>query len=64
LQLHVYAIAIERTLGQPPKELVLHFLRPGAEHVVPWNDAAREGAITKVNELIVSAAESSDGLVA
>src|SRR5262249_21723951 len=52
LQLQVYAIAIERTLGQSPTELVLHFLRPSAEHKIPWNDDARESAITKLNELI------------
>jgi ATP-dependent helicase/nuclease subunit A len=55
LQLHVYAIAIERTLGQSPAELVLHFLRPSAEHVVPWNDAARKKAIVKMNESIANA---------
>jgi ATP-dependent helicase/nuclease subunit A len=63
LQLHVYAIAIERTLGQSPKELVLHFLRPGAEHIIPWNDAARKRAIAKVNELIVDAMEPSNELL-
>ena len=34
-------MAAERALGQSPTELVLHFLRPGVEHVIPWNDAAR-----------------------
>ena len=63
LQLHVYAIAIERTLGQSPTELVLHFLRPGAEHVIPWNDSAREHAIAKVNELIIDTMETADDLV-
>jgi ATP-dependent helicase/nuclease subunit A len=52
LQLYAYAIAIERTLGQSPKELVLHFLRPGVEHIIPWNDTARAKAIQTVTEAI------------
>jgi ATP-dependent exoDNAse (exonuclease V) beta subunit len=52
MQLYVYAIAAERALGQPPVELTLHFLRPGAEHVFPWNDTARRRAIDLVNESI------------
>jgi ATP-dependent helicase/nuclease subunit A len=52
LQLHVYAIAAEHTLGQSPTELVLHFLRPGVEHVVPWNAAACTQAIKTLNEAI------------
>ncbi len=54
LQLHVYAIAIERTLGYSPKELVLHFLRPGVEHKIPWNDAARTQAVKQVTDAIHS----------
>ena len=52
MQLYVYAMAAERALGQSPAELVLHFLRPGVEHVFPWNDAARTRAIEMVNEAI------------
>jgi ATP-dependent exoDNAse (exonuclease V) beta subunit len=52
LQLHVYAIAIERTLGQSPTELVLHFLRPGAEHTILWNEKTRTQAIKTVTQAI------------
>jgi ATP-dependent helicase/nuclease subunit A len=52
MQLYAYAIAAERTLGVPPVELVLHFLRPGVEHVLPWNDAVRQRAIATINEAI------------
>jgi ATP-dependent helicase/nuclease subunit A len=52
LQLYVYAIAAERALGQPVEELVLHFLRPGVTHVLPWNDTARRQAMEMVNEAI------------
>ncbi|MCI0332498.1 MAG: UvrD-helicase domain-containing protein [Planctomycetes bacterium] len=54
MQLYVYAMAAERVLGQPPSELVLHFLRPGVEHVFPWNDAARRAAVEMVNAAIAS----------
>lgn len=52
LQLYVYAMAAERALGKSPVELVLHFLRPGIEHVFPWNDAARQQAIDMLNQAI------------
>jgi ATP-dependent exoDNAse (exonuclease V) beta subunit len=54
LQLHVYAIAIERSIDQSPTELVLHFLRPSVEHVIPWNNVAREQAIKSVTEAIAA----------
>lgn len=63
LQLHVYAIAIERTLGQSPTELVLHFLRPSVEHTIPWNDAARTQAIQTLTEAIASNIVNSDASV-
>lgn len=52
MQLYVYAIAAERALGEAPAELVLYFLLPGVERVVPWNDAARSQAIEMVNAAI------------
>jgi hypothetical protein len=55
LQLYVYAMAAEKALGASPIELVLELLRPGAEHVFAWNDAARERAIKMVNEAIDAA---------
>src|SRR5262249_46973603 len=64
LQLQVYAIALEHTLKTSPKELALHFLRPGAEHIIQWNDTARTRAITKMNSLITESLTTTDGLVA
>jgi len=52
MQMLVYALAVERILGQPPKELVLHFLRPGAEHFFAWDAAARKRAVAMVDEAI------------
>jgi ATP-dependent exoDNAse (exonuclease V) beta subunit len=60
MQLYVYALVIERALGTPPRELVLHFLRPGVEHIVPWNAAARRRAMEMVNEAIAMSLTASD----
>ncbi len=62
MQLYVYAMAAERVLGQSPTELVLHFLRPGREHVFHWNDAARNEAIEMVNEAIAKMQGSGFGV--
>ncbi len=56
MQLYVYAMAIERALGQGPTELVLHFLRPGVEHVVTWDDRARRRGIELLSEAMDRAA--------
>jgi ATP-dependent helicase/nuclease subunit A len=61
MQMYVYALAAERALGQPPAELALHFLRPGVEHVFPWNDAARRGAVELVNLAITAATMLESG---
>lgn len=47
-QLGVYALATERILGRPPDELVVCFLRTGAEHVVSWNDDVRRETIRHI----------------
>ncbi|MEX2306351.1 MAG: UvrD-helicase domain-containing protein [Pirellulales bacterium] len=60
MQLYVYAIAAERALGQPPTELALHFLRPGAQHIFPWNDATRRRAIEMVNRSITELVNNED----
>jgi ATP-dependent exoDNAse (exonuclease V) beta subunit len=52
MQLYVYAMAVERALGREPVELVLHFLRPGVEHVVAWDDAARRRGMELVSNAI------------
>jgi len=58
LQLYVYAMAAERTLGKPPQELVLHFLRPGTEHIFPWNDSTRRKAVEMVTRAIDQSVET------
>ncbi|MEX2186426.1 MAG: UvrD-helicase domain-containing protein [Pirellulales bacterium] len=45
MQLILYALAAERTLGVQPKSLRLCFLVPGVEHFFDWNDNAREKAL-------------------
>jgi ATP-dependent helicase/nuclease subunit A len=52
MQLYVYAMAAEKSLGVAPTELVLQFLRPGVEHVIPWNYPTRQRAIELVNGAI------------
>jgi ATP-dependent helicase/nuclease subunit A len=59
MQLYVYAIAAERVLGQPPAALVLHFLKPGVEHVFAWDADARDTAINMVNNAIDDARQSA-----
>ncbi len=49
MQLYVYAMAVERTIGRAPVELVLHFLRPGVEHVVAWDDQARRRGMEMID---------------
>jgi ATP-dependent helicase/nuclease subunit A len=53
MQLYVYAMAVESALGRSPKTLVLHFLRPGVEHVFSWNKAARRRALEMVSDSIL-----------
>lgn len=55
LQLGVYALAAERALGQPPQEVVLHFLQPGVEHALEWCDAARRRTIEAVDRALIDA---------
>ena len=55
MQMVVYALAAERALGEPVAELALHFLRPGVEHILPWDDAARRRAIDVINQAITAA---------
>jgi len=59
MQMYVYALAAERALGRPPIELALQFLRPGVEHIFPWNDAARDRAYDLVNNAINAATDWS-----
>lgn len=50
LQLYLYALAMERIVGQTPDELAICFLRSGREHPFPWDDAARTAAVDFVNQ--------------
>lgn len=50
MQLGVYALAVEEMLGEPPAELVVHFLRPSAEHRFAWNEDQRRRTIGLVNQ--------------
>ncbi len=59
MQMYVYSIAAERVLGEPPVELAIHFLRPGIEHVFPWNDAARRRAIDLVSQAIAATTQET-----
>lgn len=55
LQLAVYALAMEKYLGDRPTELVLHFLRTGKEHWFSWDDESRKKAIDLIGRAIDSA---------
>ncbi|HEY4232108.1 MAG TPA: UvrD-helicase domain-containing protein [Lacipirellulaceae bacterium] len=55
MQMVVYALAVERALGRPPAEIVIHFLRPGVEYNFAWDDAARRRGMALVNEALKGA---------
>jgi ATP-dependent exoDNAse (exonuclease V) beta subunit len=50
LQMLVYALAVEQSLGRGPDEMVLCFLRPGVEYAFAWNEGARQRAIALVDQ--------------
>ncbi len=50
LQVLVYALAVEQSLGRGPDEMVLCFLRPGVEYAFAWNEQARQRAIALVDQ--------------
>jgi hypothetical protein len=52
MQMLVYALAAEAALGQPPREMILYFLRPGVAHTLKLDPAARQRAVTLVNGAI------------
>jgi ATP-dependent exoDNAse (exonuclease V) beta subunit len=52
LQMLVYGLAAEQSLGEPVAELTVHFLRTGDEHRYLWNDAARQRAVRLVDRAI------------
>ena len=55
LQLSIYALAVERAIGTRPDSLVLHFVRPGVDQTLSWDDAERSRAINEVEDAIASA---------
>jgi len=50
MQMSVYALAVERILGESPSELALHFLRGSLEKRFAWGDAARADAVAWVEK--------------
>lgn len=57
MQMLLYALAIEQSLGTQPGELCLHFLRGGVEHIFELDESSREWVVGEVNramDLLVS----------
>jgi ATP-dependent helicase/nuclease subunit A len=50
LQMLVYALAVEKIMRSPPRELVLHFLRTGWERPFSWDEAARRRVVELVGD--------------
>ncbi len=50
MQMLLYGLAVEQIFEAAPAELVLAFLRPGAEHRVVWDDGARGRVVELVNQ--------------
>jgi len=57
MQMLLYALAVERTLGSSPADLVLSFLRPGREHHFAWDDAARRRVVELVSQSLAACVE-------
>jgi ATP-dependent exoDNAse (exonuclease V) beta subunit len=62
LQLGVYALAVEQILKHPPAELTVHFLRSSLEHSFPWDAAARQRTIDRVNQAMKSSVMSHEAV--
>ncbi len=59
LQMLAYGLAAEQAMGEPPADLVLHFLQDSSEHVFHWNDAVRRArSSSSIKASTVSAAEN------
>jgi ATP-dependent exoDNAse (exonuclease V) beta subunit len=48
LQMLLYALAVEQTVGEPPASLVLSFLQPGVEYAIPYGTGSRQQAIGRI----------------
>jgi hypothetical protein len=49
MQMLVYALAVERIVGQPPASIVLHFLRPSLEWQFKLDSHSRRQLMDLVN---------------
>jgi len=49
MQLKLYALAAEQTLGKSSESLRLCFVAPGTEHTFAWNDQARLSTIDRLS---------------
>lgn len=49
LQLLLYALAVEQTVGEPPASLVLSFLEPGIEQTIGYSAGVKAEAIGKID---------------
>jgi ATP-dependent exoDNAse (exonuclease V) beta subunit len=54
MQMFVYALACERSLGLLPSEVAVCFLRPGVEHAFRWSSAQRAELSQRLNAAIES----------
>jgi ATP-dependent exoDNAse (exonuclease V) beta subunit len=52
MQMLVYALAVERILGQVPASIVLHFLRPGLEQEFKLDGKSKRALVEMVNRSI------------
>lgn len=59
LQMAVYALAIEQSMGLRPASLEVYFMRPGVGVEFPWDDAAVSAAASKINTAIEGAREEA-----
>lgn len=54
MQMLLYALAIEQSLGEPLQEICLLFLRGGVEHCFEFDDSARGWLIEEVNRAMAA----------
>lgn len=54
MQMFVYQLACEKSLGVVPIETVLHFLRPGEEHVFSFDDASQVSIGGQIDQAIAA----------
>jgi ATP-dependent exoDNAse (exonuclease V) beta subunit len=52
MQMLVYALAAEKILKSPPRELALHFLRTGEDFPFPWNEQSPRRVVDLVNAVL------------